>query len=284
MNQDASEAEIVDNYRLDHLYTHAFKDGSGKFFTVVSRDEAGAVVAVDAEDPRPLRNKIKTTLTFVRGAPGGHIRAIEFKRFKFYKRNGYVEQDECIRFSFGFFAGLVGFLQGLAGLDLDSINERRIPLADTPDLDAETRRRFRNLIATKEGQAMIAEAVRSGDLTSADIENIGYRKTQLSVFEQLLANNGAVEAYRVEHSLASGDERVWQHFFEANTWIFGYSLAFVFNKSLDGEKLSQAVHGHDAAGPGKIADALMKNGGHYQFAMPRRDKDAGRASRRKGPV
>lgn len=39
MNQDASEAEIVDNYRLDHLYTHAFKDGSGKFFTVVSPDE-----------------------------------------------------------------------------------------------------------------------------------------------------------------------------------------------------------------------------------------------------
>lgn len=173
-----------------------------------------------AEDPRPLRNKIKTTLTFVRGVPGGHVKAIELKRFKFYKRGGYVEQDECIRFSFGFFAGLIGFLQGLAGLDLDSINERRIPLADTPDLDAETRRRFGNLIATKEGQAMIAEAVRSGDLTSADIENIGYRKAQLGVFEQLLANDGAAEAYRSEHGLASGDERVWQHFFETNTWIF----------------------------------------------------------------
>lgn len=261
MNQDASEAEIVDRYRLDHLYTHAFKDGSGKFFRVVSRDEAGTVVEVDAEDPRPVRNKIKTTLTFVRGSPGGHIKSIELKRFKFYKRGGYVEQDECIRFSFAYFAGLIGFLQGLAGLDLNSINERRIPLADTPDLDAETRRRFRNLIATKEGQAIIAEAVRNGDLTSADIENIGYRKAQLTILERLLADDGAVEDYRREHRVGLGAERVWQHFFEANTWIFGYGLAFVFNKPLDGEKLSQAVHGYDAAGPGKIADALMKSAG-----------------------
>jgi hypothetical protein len=261
MNQDATEAEIVDNYRLDHLYTHAFRDGSGKFFTVVSEDEDGAVLSVEAEHPVPTRNKIKTTLTFVRSKPDGVIRHIELKRFRYYAKSGYVEQDESIKFSFSFFAGLVGFLQGLAGLDLDSINERRIPLADTPSLDAETKRRFRTLISTKDGQALIAEAVRSGDLTSADIVNIGYRKAQLVVFQELLSDDAAVERYRSGHQLSVGLERVWQHFFEANTWIFGYGLDFVFNQPLDGKRLEQTVHGYDVAGAGKIADGLMKTAG-----------------------
>jgi hypothetical protein len=258
---EPSEAEIVDRYRLDHLYTHAFRDGAGKFFTVVSEDAEGAVVSVEAQHPIPMRNKIKTTLTFVRSQLGGTIRYIELKRFRYYARRGYVEQDECIRFSFGFFVGLIGFLQGLASLDLDSVNERRIPLADSPDFDADTKRRFRTLISTKEGQALIAEAVRSGDLTSADIVNIGYRKSQLAVFEQLLSDYAAVEQYRTAHHLPQGLEAVWQHFFEANTWIFGYGLDFIFNRPLEGKRLEQTVHGYDFAGPGKVADALMKSSG-----------------------
>jgi hypothetical protein len=41
---EPSEGEIVDNHRLDHLYTHPFRDGKGKYFTVVSSDEAGRLV------------------------------------------------------------------------------------------------------------------------------------------------------------------------------------------------------------------------------------------------
>jgi hypothetical protein len=258
---ETSEAEIVDHHRLDHLYTHAFRDGAGKFFTVVSADTDGLPHIVEADHPRPTRNKIKTTLTFVRSTRGGEIKHIELKRFQYYVSDGWVEQPECIKFSFPFFVGLIGYLQGLAGLDLNSVNERRIPLADNPDLDAQTKRGFQTLLSTKEGQALIEEAVRNGHVTSTDLVNVGYRKAQLAVFEELFGDPSAVERYRSAHGVRGGLERVWQHFFEANTWIFGYGLDFVFNEPLDGRRLEQTVHGHDLAGPGKRADGVLKTAG-----------------------
>ena len=257
----ASEGEIVDRHRLDHLYTHEFRNGAGKFFTVVSSDEAGAPIEVEAEHPGSSRNKIKTTLTFIRSEAGGAIKHIELKRFQSYAKVGWVEQVESIKFSFPFFVGLVGFLQGLAGLDLASINERRIPLADAPGLDAETKRRFRTLLSTQEGQALIQEAARNGDITSADLVNIGYRKAQLATFERLLSDGDEVERYRAANRVGPGLEAVWQHFFEANTWIFGYGLDFVFNQPLDGRRLEQTIHGYDVAGPGKRADGVLKTAG-----------------------
>src|SRR2546421_6836412 len=100
---EPTEAEIVDRYRLDHFYTNAFHNGSGKYFTVVSSDEAGVPTVIDAESPYPTRNKIKTRLTFIKSPDGGHIKEIELKRYKFYARRGYVEQDEGITFPFPYF-------------------------------------------------------------------------------------------------------------------------------------------------------------------------------------
>jgi hypothetical protein len=259
---EPTEGEIVDSHRLDYLYTHAFRDGAGKFFTVVSVDEGGLPVEVEALHPSPsLRTKIKTTLTFIRSPQGGEIRQIEFKRFQNYVKKGWVVQVECIKFSFPFFVGLVGFLQGLAGFDLDSLNERRIPLADTPTLDAETKARFRTFMATDEGQAIVREAMRQGDITKADLVNIGYRKAQLAIFESFLGDPTAIHRYMRTHDLSGGVEGAWQHFFEANTWIFGYGLDFVFNQPLEGKRLEQTVSGFDVAGYGKRTDGLLKSTG-----------------------
>jgi len=259
----ASEAEIVDNHRLDHLYTNAFRDGSGKYFTVVSVDASGVPTAIDAEHPYPLRNKVKTRLTFIKSEDGGHIKEIEIKRFKYYARRGYEEQEEeGVTFSFPYFIGLIGFLQSFAGLNLNDITERRIPLLGGPNLDDETRKQSRTLAATEAGQELIREVVRNGQLSGADIVNIAYRKEQLLVFETLLSGREAIEAYRKEKGVRkAGDEPVWQHFFEANTWIFGYGLNFVFNKPLEGKQLELAVRGHDLAGAGKRTDALLKTTG-----------------------
>jgi len=257
---NAPEEEIVDNYRLDHLYTNAFRDGAGKYFTVVSSDQN--MMVIEAEHPRPLRNKLKNRLTFIKSEDGGHIREIELKRFKYYAQDGYVEQPECISFSFPYFVGLVGFLQSLPELNLNDITERRIPLIQGPDLDDDTKRQFRTLAATEAGQELIREVVRNGQLSGADIVNIAYRKKQLELFERLLNEADAVRAYRSEHNIRkAGDEAVWQHFFEANTWIFGYGLNFVFNKPLEGQQLEAVVRGHDLAGAGKRADAVLKTAG-----------------------
>lgn len=256
------DAEIVDNYRLDHLYTNAFHDNSGKYFTVVSRDESDDSIVVDAEQPKPIRNKIKTRLTFIKSPDGGKIKRIFFRRYKYYKNNGYRALPEHIDFSFDYFVGLIGFLQSLSALNLNDITERRIPLHDGPTLDEETRRQFRTLAATEQGQELIREVVRSGQLSGEDIVNISYRKQQLQVFENLLSSEQAIHSYRAEHHVSqAGDEAVWQRFFETNKWIFGYGLNFVFNQPLQGRALETVVRGSDVTGAGKRTDALLKTGG-----------------------
>lgn len=258
----ANEAEMVDNHRLDHLYTHSFRDGKGKYFTVVSSDDHGSPSVVEFEHPLPTRNKIKTRLTFIKSNDGGHIKEIELKRFKYYARRGDVETEEGITFSFPYFVGLISFLQSLAGLNLNDVNERRIHLMSGPALDADTRKQFHTLAATPEGQELIREVVRNGQLSGSDIINIAYRKDQLEVFQGLMSGSDAIARYRTTHRIRkAGDEAVWQHFFEANTWIFGYGLNFVFNRPLEARDLESVVRGHDITGAGKRADALLKSAG-----------------------
>jgi Domain of unknown function (DUF4263) len=104
--------------------------------------------------------------------------------------------------------------------------------------------------------------VNNGQLSGTDIVNIAYRNKQLEAFEKLLSGARAIEAYRTENAVRQGGaEAVWQHFFESNTWIFGYGLNFVFNQPLEGQRLELAVRGHDVAGAGKRADAILKTTG-----------------------
>jgi len=104
--------------------------------------------------------------------------------------------------------------------------------------------------------------VNNGQLSGSDIVNIAYRKKQLEVFEKLLSGHKAMEIYRSQNAVRQGGaEAVWQHFFEANTWIFGYGLNFVFNQPLQGRPLELAVRGHDLVSAGKRADAVLKTAG-----------------------
>jgi hypothetical protein len=86
-----------------------------------------------------------------------------------------------------------------------------------------------------------------------------YRRKLLEKFEALL--NDPPYFADEQRNLSATPEGVWQKFFEANTWIFGYGLSFQFLSSLDMRKLEQAVRGADVTGMGKRADALMKTRG-----------------------
>jgi hypothetical protein len=76
-----------------------------------------------------------------------------------------------------------------------------------------------------------------------DLVAVGYRRKQLVQFSRLLEDEAFFEAEKAR--LATTSEGVWQRFFEANTWIFGYGLSYQFLTSLDGQKLEQIVRGHD---------------------------------------
>ena len=86
---------------------------------------------------------------------------------------------------------------------------------------------------------------------------VGYRRAQLRRFERLLSDPAY---FKSERSRLAPDspERVWQIFFEANKWIFGYGLSYVFLSSLNDKKLEQITTGRDLGGAGKRSDAVMK--------------------------
>lgn len=107
-------------------------------------------------------------------------------------------------------------------------------------------------------QGLFLEIAQREDL-QRDLVAVGYRRRQLERFKEFLTDAEAFAAERRE--LATTPEGVWQAFFEANTWIFGYGLNYQFLSGLDHRKLEQVVRGYDVTGPGKRTDALLKTQG-----------------------
>ncbi|MBC2713826.1 MAG: DUF4263 domain-containing protein [Desulfobacteraceae bacterium] len=98
-------------------------------------------------------------------------------------------------------------------------------------------------------------------VTCEDIANLGYRRSQLEIFQRLLADTEFFNESKIQLGKNKRDEDVWQQFFERNSWIFGYGLNYFFNSPLEGKKLEQVVRGSYVAGAGKRVDALLKTQG-----------------------
>lgn len=102
-------------------------------------------------------------------------------------------------------------------------------------------------------------SVIQSQLTTKDIVAVAYRKKQLEYFERMLTDHGYFSTIKNKSNLLS--EAVWQKFFEANHWIFGYGLGYIFLSGLDDKKLEQVVQGYSLSSHGKRIDAVMKTKG-----------------------
>lgn len=104
-------------------------------------------------------------------------------------------------------------------------------------------------------------------VTTSDLINYGFRKGQVEIFDNLLYKENYFKEYKQELiekqilKIDSGDESVWQKFFEKNTWILGYGLEYLFNTELDGKKLEQVTSGANFNSSGKRIDGLLKSQG-----------------------
>ncbi|KAB2843457.1 MAG: DUF4263 domain-containing protein, partial [Ignavibacterium sp.] len=104
-----------------------------------------------------------------------------------------------------------------------------------------------------EDKELVDELIKSG-VTKDDIKEYTFRKEQLKEFERLLLD---AEYFDNQKKIKAGAERVWQDFFENNTWIFGYGLNFIFTTAMQDKKLEQVVSGYNFNDYGKRVDALM---------------------------
>ena len=119
---------------------------------------------------------------------------------------------------------------------------------------------------TAKGDVFKAIADRYGHkITEKDVIIITKRKNALERFKKLLENPVYFEEYikfLEKKGKSHRKEDVWQHFFEHNTWIFGYGLQLVACESLDNKKLETIVVGTDLFdAAGKRVDGLLKTKG-----------------------
>ncbi|GAA2114114.1 hypothetical protein GCM10009802_13220 [Streptomyces synnematoformans] len=148
----------------------------------------------------------------------------------------------------------INFLQGCAGLSTPG---------DSLQLVARDEDQLTHLL-TGQDRTMVLSAVRTaigGGLTEEDIRLISNRREQLRRFERLLTDP---DYFQQEENLATtrGAEAVWQAFFEANQWIFGYGLNLIACESIDDGKLERITTGANIfGGAGKRIDAIMRSKG-----------------------
>jgi hypothetical protein len=228
---NVNAATFVGGCKLDHLYSAEFKDGAGRFFNCVIEDDGSTTV--EYSPPVPTRNRIKLTLTFIYGL--GEVRAVTLKRFKHYKRDGWVEDrfqsGEQFQLSHFSFEKLASLLQILKDLDLASLSQARLPILEggIAGIPPELAKTIKSLLLQPDGQKIVEEVVGNGLITSHDIVNIGYRKAQLEQFELMLNDVREVRAYAERKQVRTDQpEKAWQHFLRQNEWIFGFGLDYQY--------------------------------------------------------
>jgi Domain of unknown function (DUF4263) len=258
---DFDEEAAIGNYWTDTIYPNDFKDGSGKYLNIVTEEDGST--SVEYHPPFPSRNRIKLSVSFLRAR--GDIREVTFKKFKQYTKRGVSRWEEQhwgpsdpMTFTHFTFEKLLTFLKLLTELNLAKLDQRRIALRESSgsSLDAETQAKMRLLLKQPDGLALVDEILRNGSITSRDLVNIGYRKGQLAVFERLLRDPSSIEAYRADCGITNRQpEKIWQHFFKRNEWIFGFGLDYRFLSIL---QMEAHVSDDDLAGrDGAIVDFLM---------------------------
>lgn len=107
----------------------------------------------------------------------------------------------------------------------------------------------------------VQNLILSGEIGIEEVNELSFRKKQVAIFEKLLNDNDFFDS-KVKPT--RGNEAVWQEFFETNPWIFGFSLNYIFNSPLEGNRLEQTVKGFDFNSSGKRVDALLRTTGFLQ--------------------
>lgn len=102
----------------------------------------------------------------------------------------------------------------------------------------------------------------TNDEYASDVVALAARRRAVAEFDRLLHDDDYFDD-EVERT-RGGPERVWQHFFEDNPWMFGVTLAGQLLLEWDPKRLEQVVKGGSIAGVGKRLDALMQTSGRVR--------------------
>lgn len=234
-----TEEDVIRNSKLETLYNHAFE--KGRFFQVVFADESEFHIKLA---PRTMMKVV-----YLKGKDD--IEGIKLCKLV----NG--EEKQAIELSKFNMQQLKTFLSFIQELDLKGVAERRIKLSDDAMdvLDDETKQKITTLLSGSDGGDVVRDLLSQGMITTQDLVNTGYRKSQLEIFKKLLYSD-YLPQYKVDIGKPdTKNETAWQHFFAVNQWIFGYGLDYRFQGVL--QKEFHASDTNAGGSEGVIADFLI---------------------------
>lgn len=212
------DVEYAFNSLTSTIYTSDFNQG--KYINTYFDEEAENFIQIS--------KKIRLRITCIKN----QIKGIKLTTF-----NESNQVGEIILSSFSI-NQICEFLELIKGLDIAELSNRKISLTRQANDDA--KKTISSLI-TKTLEAntqaeLIYDLLNNGLVTNEDIVNTGYRKLSLQKFKKLLNDDSYIDTYKNENSIQnSSPEKVWQHFFKNNPWIFGYGLDYRFQSILQDE-------------------------------------------------
>lgn len=160
---------------------------------------------------------------------------LKITKLRFHRRYGWSLDGEIVLNNFDS-KNLQNFLSVLNSLDMRDASKAKIDLAGV-QLE-----KLSTILASDQSATLLNELANS-PLLEKDIYAVAAKRNSLALFRQMMNEERS--------------ELEWQKFFEKNTWVFGYGLAFVFLESA-GSKLENTTTGAAFDRSGKRVDALMR--------------------------
>lgn len=150
-------------------------------------------------------------------------------------------------------ARLIHFFETIKTIPLDGESKIHLTTDEIKDIALDLPQAERLFVDNEE---LFRKVAQNSEELRRDLLALGYRRKTLRTFERMMTDEVFFESEK--RRLNKTDETVWQAFFEANSWIFGYSLSYQFLGKIDEGKMERYVVGSDLAGAGKEADGVLK--------------------------
>lgn len=213
-----SDIEFAFKSLTSTLYMSKFPQG--KYLNVYFDEEIEHFIQIST--------KIRLRITCIKN----QIKGIKLSTF-----NETEQVGEIILSSFSL-GQICEFLELIKELDIAELSDRKISLNKNSNRQSKSviSSLINKTLKTEEQAELVHELLQQALVTNQDIVNTGYRKQSLQRFKQLLNEENYLEIYKKENGIPnSSPEKVWQHFFKNNQWIFGYGLDYRFQSILQDE-------------------------------------------------
>jgi len=225
-----TEEDVIQNSAEDTLYRYKItgSDGTGdiNFFQVIHSDDSSMDIQIS--------KKMMFRVSF--HSSREDFDSLEIIQLEIHK--WWTVEKSKVRISAFNLTKLKQFLQLLTEIDTKWVAERKIRLGSMFEweFDAEAKRAILELLQRENSTDIVEALLENGLLSNKDIVNSWYRKAQLVIFRKLLDEADYLETYMDQEALTDRkEEKVWQHFFEQNPWIFWYWLQYRFQSILQRE-------------------------------------------------